>query len=88
MSYVLTYMFGIAIGGLISLLACAILIDSQVVNDFIDDSGIDGTKLLISSAVLWPISMPLLAIAAACYCIYSVYAVGKGLIQYIKDRRN
>lgn len=88
MSYVIAYMFGIAIGGLISLLACAILIDNRVVNDFIDDSGIDANQLPVASAVLWPISMPLLAIAAACYCVYSVYVVGKGLIQYIKGRRN
>lgn len=87
MGIVLVYLLGVAVGGLLSTLLLGMLHGTKVVDDFIQELGVEIDQIIATMSLLWPLTVVATIIVAVGYRLHSLYVVVKALISIARGRQ-
>lgn len=86
MGIVLVYLLGVAVGGLLSVFLLGMLQDTKVVDDFIQELGVEIGQIIATMSLLWPLTIVATIIVAVGYYLHSLYVVIKALIITVRSK--
>lgn len=84
MTVFITYLLGVGVGGIFTILFHALLSEYQWFRDFERELNVTEGQIIATMAVFWPLTMLTIVVLSIGFFVHSVYTVFKNLFKMYK----